>query len=341
MKKHLSLLFTLIVLTCASARAQSLPTLAPPADAALPRIGILVPVGPPDYAVILDVFKKQRTDTFGEIAFQVGTLYDLPVVLSFAPGQGPLLRSLAAASMFEHYNIKTVIYPGTSGAHLGPAEMRIGDIVLGAKNVDFGNYAMAKDGSITGGQFGAKRKYGNFFADPALLRFAACSATRVAAHTALPAWDNTSPLAARKLTPDIFYFGIQGTSTTFITNLAFMKKLSDVFGMIDEDGDWYSNLAAALYHVPFIEVSVISNSIPEYPDTAHGEAAMPAGTPPTGDTNYQAQRISNRIAIDLIQHYGAQMLAGTFTNPGESPYPAANFTTPKNPQQLLDGMDCK
>lgn len=331
--------FILLLSTALLAAAQS-PADSPAraANAMQPRLGILIPNHPPDYSILFDALTQDATEHLGPFEFRIGRIANVPVVLVLPPADGPLMRSLAAQSMFEHYNVKAVIYPGTSGAHLGPDQMRIGDIVLGAKNVDFGNFFMSKTGEVVGGEFdapGKPRRFREFYLDPQLLGYLACSASRVAAHTQLEPWAN--PVYKREV-PQIFYFGVQGTSTMWLANPEFIAKTHQVFHEIDEDGDWYSNLAATLYHVPFIEVSVISDSILEFPETERGLPKPPEKQESTG---LLAQRISNRIAIDLIDHFGKQILGGKFSVPQESPFPAGYFADPTHAQELLKGMDCR
>ena len=328
----------LVVVPLHAVRASAEPSQPARAGSAMvPRIGVLIPNGPPDYRILMDAFTLQATEHIGPFTYRLGRIAHVPVVLVLPPADGPLMRSLAAQSMFEHYNIKAVIYPGTSGAHLGPGRMRIGDIVLGAKNVDFGNFFLSKSGEVHGGEFDTKahhRPYQDLYLDPHLLGWLACSATRVAANTHIAHWAN--PRFPRT-SPHIFYFGVQGTSTMWLANPAFIHKIHKSFGEMDEDGDWYSNLAATLYHVPFIEVSTISDSILEFPETPQG---LPKPPEPGQSTSLIAQRISNHIAVDLIRRYGKQILAGSFTTPQQSPFPAAYFQKPKDPQKLLDGLDC-
>lgn len=329
------------MLLCAAVSATAQGTAHAPvraADPMEPRIGILIPNHPPDYSVLFDAFQQTAVEHFGPFEFRLGTISGVPVVLVLPPEDGPLLRSLAAQSMFEHYNVKAVVYAGTSGAHLGPDQMLIGDIVLGAKNVDFGNFFLSKTGDVVGGEFDSPehhRRFSEFFLDPHLLRYLACSATRVAAHTTVDSWANP---AYKRKEPQVFYFGVQGTSTMWLANPEFIAKTHRAFHEIDEDGDWYSNLAATLYHVPFIEVSVISDSILEFPETERGLPAPPKGQESTG---FLAQRISNQIAVDLIRNFGRPILSGTFTTPEESPFPASYFNDPTNPRDLLKGSDCR
>jgi len=308
------------------------------ADAATPRIGILLPVNPKDYKVIQDAVIETRVDTFGPFQFTVGMIDKVPVVYNIAPGDGPLVRSLAAESMFEHYNIRTVIYPGTSGAALDPDQMHVGDIVLGAKNIQTSNFFMDQDGSIATGEFDTatrKEPFRDLYADPKLLSMMACSATRTASQTTLPAWVNPSSTNTK---PAIFYFGVQGTTTLWIAERGLFDKIRHTFHHMDEDGDWYSNLAASLYHVPFIEVSVIANSLTEFPNGFRGRSPAPKGE---DGSDFVAQRISYRVAVDLIRQSGPDLLTGNFGNPQVSPFPKSYFDTPKDPHELLKGLDCK
>ena len=304
-----------------------------------PRLAVLAPVGPPDYAVLLDQLKGARVETFGPFSYRVGKIAGVPVVVSIAPMDGPLMRALAAQDMLVHYDIRAFIYPGTSGAHLGPDQMRVGDVVLGAANVDFGNFFMGKDGAVVGDEFGHEKSssthYGTLYADPDLLGAMACAATRVAAQTALPGWLNPHAPRAR---PDIFYFGVQGTSTMWLANPQMMAKTDAVFHEIDEDGDWYSNLAATIHHTPFIEVSVIADSILALPETQRGIPVPPDPAEPKASV--LAQRLAYRIALDLIAHDGAAMLRGHYTTPTADPFPTGAFDHPKDPGRLMDRPGC-
>jgi len=171
--------------------------------------------------------------------------------------------------------------------------------------------------------------YGPLYADPQMLSMVACSARRVAAKTILPTW--LAPVN-KDAHPQIFYYGIQGSSTIWSDNKAYTDATMRVFHEINEDGDWYSNLAATIYKVPFIEVSIISNSIYAFPERSHGTPAEPAGEP---NSHVFAQRISNRIGLDLIERYGQSILVGNFTEPTADPFRADVFDQPKDPQGLL------
>ncbi|MCQ8242506.1 hypothetical protein [Rhizosaccharibacter radicis] len=310
---------------------------APAAPAAL---GILVPVGPPDYRMIFDRLTDDSVQQFGPFTFHAGKIGGVPVVINIAPADGPLMRSLAAQEMLHHFTIGAFLYPGTSGAHLGPDTMRIGDIILGAANVDFGNFFLSKNGDVTGDEFGHERfagktHYGPLYLDPALLARLACAADRVAGSTRLPGWLNPQHPRDR---PDIFFYGIQGTSTMWLADRDFMQRIDRVFHVMDEDGDWYSNLVATLYRVPFIEVSTIADSVPELPDTERGIPVAPAGAP---KAPVVAQRISDAIMLDLIAHDGNAILAARFDTPTRSPYPASAFADPKRDDGLLRRGGCR
>jgi adenosylhomocysteine nucleosidase len=299
-----------------------------------PRIGILIPKNPPDYTLFLDALQNPAHVHDGPFDFLAGTLAGTPVVLIVQPAPGEVLRALGAITMIHDFNLRLLLYPGTSGGHLPKGEMGPGDIVLGAKNVDHGNYYLAPDGHIEAGEFTpivpGQPYVGPLYANPSLLAMLACSTTHIAGDTRLPPWvDPIRPDAH----PQIFYFGIQGTSTIWSDNAAYTRATMKIFHEIDEDGDWYSNLAASLYGIPFIEVSVISNSIFAFPGRSHGTPANPATEP---NSHILAQRLSNRILLDLIARHGIELLTGLYPNPSGNPYPLEHFERPRDPGRLLD-----
>ena len=321
-----------LVLSFARVHAQHSPQYDP-----TPRIGILVPKGPPDYKLLLDALQTPHHVHDGAFDFETGTISGTPVVLIIQPAPGEVLRALGATSMIHDFNVRLLLYPGTSGGHLPKGQMSAGDIVLGAKNVNHGNYYLAPDGHMEASEFNAAMPNqpftGPFYADPALLALLACSASHVAAAVTLPRW--IVPIRA-DAHPQIFYFGIQGTSEVWSDNETYTKSEMAVFQDIDEDGDWYSNLAASLFNIPFLEVSVISNSIFAYPGAPHGTPPGPASEP---NSHVLAQRLSNRILLDLITHSSKQLLSRRTSNPAQTSLPASYFETPLNPRTLLDG--CK
>ncbi|SEC19682.1 hypothetical protein [Terriglobus roseus] len=313
--------------------AQQHAKVAPPVYDRTPRLGILIPKGPPDYALMLDALQEPKHVRDGSFDFQTGTIFGIPVVLIIQPAPGEVLRALGAMAMLHDFNLRVLLYPGTSGGLLPKGEMAPGDIVLGAKNVDHGNFYLARDGHMEPGEFvgvqPGQLHVGPLYADPALLSLLSCSASRVASTTVLPSW--AAPVR-HDAHPQIFFFGIQGTSTIWSDNKAYSEATKAVFHQIDEDGDWYSNLAASLYDIPFLEVSVISNSFYAFPEAARGTPVGPVTEP---NSHVMAQRISNRILLDLIARNGKELLTGLFTNPVESPYPAADFDDPRDPHDLL------
>jgi adenosylhomocysteine nucleosidase len=325
-----SILALVLLLAPAAAQAQRPGT---PAYDPTPRIGVLIPKGPPDYALWYSNLHDKKTIHDGAFDYDTGTISGIPVVVTVQPTDGEVMRALGAITLIHDFNLRAIVYPGTSGGHLPQGQMAPGDIVLGAKNVDHGNYYLSPTGQVEAGEFNAIQKgmlhYGPLYADPQLLSLIACSAHRVAASTQLPVY--LAPIA-KDAHPQIFYFGIQGSSTIWSDNKAYTESIMKVFHDIDEDGDWYSNLVATLYNVPFIEVSVISNSIFAFPDRDYGTPATPAGEP---NSHIYAQRLSNRIALDLIARSGQAILSGHFTDPTTSPWPDDVFTTPHHPRQLL------
>ena len=310
----------------------------------LPSLGILAPVGPPDYTELMKHVSVEKTLTYGPFKFYVGKIGKIPTVICIQPFGGPVTRSMSAQVMSQHFNIKAFIYPGTSGAHLEPSQMIIGDVVLGAKNVNFANFFMTKTGELVPDEFTGESsmgRYGMLYANPTLLRYLACAAKRVSSTTRLPEWLNPG---VRQDHPKIFYYGIQGTSTMWLGNKEFIKKTNQVFHEIDEDGDWFSAVVAAMYDIPFIEVSTISDSILEFPETERGIPVPPENLKKQGDKNNAsviAQGISYKIAVALINQFGEKILKAHYPTPVSNPFPDAWYADPTNPRDMLKGLDCQ
>src|SRR6201992_1338415 len=161
--------FALCLLIACAAGAQQHPP-APPAYDPTPRLGILIPKGPPDYALVLNALEHPAHVHDGPFDFQTGTIAGTPVVLIIQPAPGEVLRALGAITMAHDFHLKVLLYPGTSGGHLPKGQMAPGDIVLGAKNVDHGNYYLAPDGHMEAGEFTATMPgqpyVGPLYADP-------------------------------------------------------------------------------------------------------------------------------------------------------------------------------
>ncbi|MCQ8278372.1 hypothetical protein NFI95_07895 [Acetobacteraceae bacterium KSS8] len=332
-----------LVLTSAAPFAASAATAAP-TEAAL---GILIPLGPPEYEPILSAIENDHVERHGPFTYHVGRIAGVPVVANVAPMDGPVTRALSAQDMLQHYTIRALLYPGTSGAHLGPDRMRIGDIVLGAANVDFGNFFFSRDGDIVGNEFGHEKTGqthpGTLWMAPMPLAHLACAAHAVAAQTERPSWLNPHAPRLTPDRPDIFYFGRQGTSTMWLANQPFIRKIDDVFHVIDEDGDWDSALVASMHGVAFIEVSTISDSAPALPETPRGIPVPPPGAP---SANVLAQRQSDAIIVALIRRSGQALLSETGGTLRTSPWPDAYFDDPKAaasaavPRWLRPGIAC-
>ena len=310
----------------------------------LPRLGILAPVGPPDYTELMKHVVIEKTLTYGPFKFYVGKIGKIPAVICIQPFGGPVTRSMSAQVMAQHFNIKAFIYPGTSGAHLEPSQMIIGDVVLGAQHVNFANFFMTKTGELVPDEFteeSSMGRFGTLYANPTLLRYLACAATRVSSSTRLPEWLNPAVVQDH---PKIFYYGIQGTSTMWLANKEFIKKTNQAFHEIDEDGDWFSAVVAAMYDIPFIEVSTISDSILEFPETDRGIPVPPESLKKLGSTKSAAviaQGVSYKIAVALIDQFGEKILKGHYPTPVSNPFPDTWYADPTNSRSMLKGMDCR
>ena len=298
-------------------------------------IGLLIPVGPDNYSVITHEFIEKKQIDVRRFTYQIGTIYGVPVILCIQPFGGEFTRALTAQVMVDKFNVKALLYPGTSGAHLRPDKMRVGDIVIGTKQVNFGDFYMSPSGKLFPDEFLGKSSLGDyqyFYLNKTLEKYAACAAENVAKGTALPQWINGNYKTKR---PRIFYYGIQGTSTMWLADKKFMRKTDRVFHEVDEDGDWFSATVARLANIPFIEVSTISDSVFEFPGRGI----------PTGEQGHKetaamiAQSISDKIILNIIKNYGVNILNNKYPWPKASPFPKYYYSTPQVPRGLV--KDCR
>lgn len=302
----------------------------------LKYIGLLVPIGPSNYEVLLSHFHKLKQVKIHNFTYQIGTMYKIPVIICIQPFAGVLTRALSAQVMVNHFHVKALLYPGTSGSHLPLSEMHIGDIVIGTENVNYENFYMNPKGQIKAGEYSGTAglgKYQYLYINPLLERYAACAALSVKKKTKLPHWINGS-FRTRKI--NIFYYGIQGTSLMWVTDMRFMKRIDHVFHAVDEDGDWYSALVARMANVPFIEVSTITDSPYEFPGR---------GLPPTSghvESGQQiVQNISDRVILKIIKNYGRDLIKNKYPYVVGNPYPWLYYRTPLNPRGITNQCDSK
>lgn len=297
-------------------------------------LGLLIPIGPAHYSSIYKKFKKIKSIRIGQFDYQVGSIYKIPVVICIQPFGGEFTRSLTAQVMVDHFNIRTLLYPGTSGAHIPPGQMHVGDIVIGTKQVNFGDFYMSPTGVLVPDEFSgvsSLKDFQYFYLNKKLEKYTACAAQYVADREKLPSWINGRYKVAK---PEIYYYGVQGTSTMWLADKSFIKKTDDIFHEVDEDGDWFSATVAKLDNIPFIEVSTISDSVFEFSGN---------GVPPQGVHRQTAsqisQKISDKIILRLIKIYGKKLLHRKFSYPSVDPYPNLFYQTPTDPRGLVDGCE--
>ncbi|WP_239058559.1 hypothetical protein GL267_003675 [Acidithiobacillus ferrianus] len=299
-------------------------------------LGLLIPVGPAHYAVIMKEFKKNRSVQIGHFKYQIGHIYGIPVVICVQPFGGEYTRAITAQVMVDHFKIKALLYPGTSGAHLPPGKMHVGDVIIGTKQVNFTDFYMSPTGKITPDEFSGKsslQDYQYFYLNKKLEKYTACAAQQVVDREKLPSWINGKFKTAN---PTIYYYGIQGTSTMWLADKSFIKKTDDVFHEVDEDGDWFSATVAKLEGIPFIEVSTISDSVFEFSGN---------GVPPRDGHRQSAaqitQDISDKIMLRVIELYGGDLLNRKYVYPSRNPYPVQFYETPTDPRGLTDNCRAK
>ena len=268
-------------------------------------LGLLIPVGPAHYVVILKKFKKKSV-RINQFYYKIGNIYKIPIVICIQSFGGKYTRALAAQVMVDHFKIESLLYPGTSGAHIPPVQMHVRDIVIVNKQVNFANFYMSPGGDITPDEFSGKsslQDYQYVYLNKKLEKHTACAPQYVSDGEVLPSWIN-GEFEIQK--PEIYYYGIQGTFSMWLADKSFVRETGDVFHEADEDGDWYSATVAKLKNIPFIEASTISDSIFEFSVNS---------VPPQGTHRKTAsqitQNISDKIILMVIKIYGHNLFIGS------------------------------
>nr|WP_226818825.1 hypothetical protein [Acidithiobacillus montserratensis] len=262
-----------------------------------PLVGIILPSSPNTYDQMASKIKNPKIYKDGLFKFTSGTIYGVPVILSSPPPIGSFSLTAIDTYLLETiFHPGFVIDPGTAGSHL--PDLSMGDVVIGARVVNFSNYMTNSLGKIVPGQFSSlvtdKEGYkkGNpnpeyIYAAPKLVKLAELAAKKVARFT--PANILSAPAGRR---PWILVYGTQGSGAAWLRNIKQITNSTNIFHEDDEAGNYPIALVSTLNKTNFIEIHTIS------------DAAMNV---PTVINNYfhlcseYAQKRSNLIALKMIQ----------------------------------------
>jgi nucleoside phosphorylase len=281
-------------------------------------VGIILPSSPNTYAQITAKMSKQKNYKEGFFKFTTGDIYGIPVVLSSPPPVGSFsLTAIDTYLMEKTFDPVFVIDPGTAGSHL--PDLSMGDVVIGARVVNFSNYMTKSDGKIVPGQFSSLvtddegYKQGNpnpeyIYANPELVRLAAVAATKVARFT--PANILSAPAGRR---PWILAYGTQGSGDAWLRNIKQIKKSTQIFHEADEAGNYPIALVSTMNKIPFIEIHAISDAAMNVPTVINQYFHQ---------CSEYAQKRSNLIALKMIEIISSEKdgkvaynLMGGFTDP--------------------------
>ncbi|MGE0048216.1 MAG: hypothetical protein AB7T01_04695 [Acidithiobacillus sp.] len=289
----------------------------------VPMIGIILPSSPDTYSQYTSKMLHLKAYRVGMFTYTTGTIDHVPVVLSSPPPIGSF--SLTAIDTYLMENIfrpKMVIDPGTAGSHLPLLSM--GDIVIGARVVNFSNYMTEADGRIVPGQFSALvtdnegYKDGNpnpeyLYSDPFLVHLAYSAAIAVARYT--PAEILHGKTGRR---PWVMEYGTQGSGAAWLRNVKQIKASTKIFHEADEAGNYPIALISSINKIPFVEIHTISDAamnVPTKMDDYFHQCSV------------YAQERSNNFVLAMIRQLAVRLNVGTPRTGGGffDPYPAGIF----------------
>lgn len=227
-------------------------------------VGIMLPASPDTYQQYISLMSNKKQYHEGIFEFTTGDVDGVHIVLSSPPPIGSFsLTAIDTYLMERIFKLSIMIDPGTAGSHLPMLSM--GDVVIGARVVNFSNYMTKSDGAIVPGQFSALvsdnegYKKGNpnpeyIYADPFLVKLAEHAASE-AQNT--PAKILSAPVGRK---PWIITYGTQGSGEAWLRNIQQIRQSTRIFHEADEAGNYPIALVSTLNKVPFVEVHTISDA---------------------------------------------------------------------------------
>jgi len=282
-------------------------------------IGIILPSSPDTFSQYTSEMLHLKAYHVGMFTYTTGTIDHVPVVLSSPPPIGSFsLTAIDTYLMEKVFRPKMVIDPGTAGSHLPLLSM--GDVVIGARVVNFSNYMTEADGRIVPGQFSAlvpdKEGYkdGNpnpeyLYSDPFLVHLAYSAAIAVAKYT--PAEILHGKTGRR---PWVMKYGTQGSGAAWLRNVEQIKASTKIFHEVDEAGNYPIALISSINKIPFVEIHTISDAamnVPTKMDEYFHQCSV------------YAQDRSNKIVLAMIRKFAPMQNAVTLKFGGGfvNPYP--------------------
>ncbi|MEY2342867.1 hypothetical protein AB4090_12260 [Acidithiobacillus sp. IBUN Pt1247-S3] len=284
----------------------------------------MLPASPDTYEQYTSRMQHRERYRVGAFTYDVGDIDGVAVVLSSPPPIGSFSMTAIDTYLMEQvFHPRILIDPGTAGSHLPLLSM--GDVVIGARVVNFSNYMSRADGTIVPGQFTAlvsdHEGYadGNpnpeyLYSDPQLVHMAYSAAQEVAKYT--PALILHGKVGRK---PWIMEYGTQGSGAAWLRNVRAIKESTTIFHEVDEAGNYPIALVSTINRTPFVEIHTISDAainVPTKMDKYFHQCSV------------YAQDRSNRIALAMIAQLAAKTYDNTlaFFGGNRDPYPPGSFS---------------
>ena len=260
-------------------------------------VGIMLPASPDTYRQYTSVMTHKKQYHEGMFQFTTGDIDGVHIVLSSPPPIGSFSLTAIDTYLLERiFRPGIMIDPGTAGSHL--SQLSMGDVVIGARVVNFSNYMTKKNGAIVPGQFSAlvadNEGYtiGNpnpeyIYADPVLVKLAERAANEC---PDTPGKILSAPMGRK---PWIMTYGTQGSGAAWLRNVQQIRQSTRIFHEADEAGNYPIALISTLNKVPFVEIHTISDAAMNVPTKMNAYFHQ---------CSVFAQLRSNKIALQMI-HY--------------------------------------
>ena len=282
-----------------------------------PIFGIVLPSSPTSIGFYLSKLKLIHSYKVGKMTFYYGKLYHISVVISVPPPIGDFSYVSIDTYLLEKlFDPKFIVDPGTAGSHVSFLSM--GDVLIGARIVNYTNYMTSRRGRIQPGEFSSLvtddegYTLGNpnpvyLYSDPDLVNLAYTAALQVAKYT--PA-NILHSITGRR--PWIVKYGTQGSGTIWFRDPTQIKQNSSIFHEDDEAGDFPIALISTENKIPFVEIHTISDSALNVPTKIGKYFHL---------CSVFAQNRSNKIVVRMIKMVAhGYRIVGTFAGGFEDPY---------------------